>query len=77
MSSINNLLNSNQYAAKTLWNLSLSNGNSTNGSSSASGLLGIIKSNLAQKANNKNSAQISALENKIGDLTNKLGKLDG
>ena len=61
MSSINNLLNSNQYAAKTLWNLSLSNGNSTNGSSSASGLLGIIKSNLAQKANNKNSAQISAL----------------
>lgn len=78
MNSINNLLNSNQYAAKTLWNVSLNNGNSISStSSSASGLLGIIKNNMAQKANSKNSAQISALENKVNDLTTKLCKFDG
>lgn len=79
MNSINNLLSSNQFAAKTLWNVSLNNGNSASSASgsSASGLLGIIKNNLAQKANSKNSAQISALEGKVSDLTNKLGKFDG
>ena len=79
MNSINNLLSSNQFAAKTLWNVSLNNGNSASSASgsSASGLLGVIKNNLAQKANSKNSAQISALEGKVSDLTNKLGKFDG